>query len=136
PARQSLRGSVHRHRRRHGPDAGTEACPMTTTTSSPAPGGAADERESLAARLLRTLLTQRLALLAVLIAVVLAVMFSLDAAGRLSASYNFDYMSAVLINAVPLTMLALAELVVILTGRGAIDLSVGSIVSLAGMFFG
>ncbi|MFD1717560.1 ABC transporter permease [Georgenia deserti] len=111
---------------------------MTTTTSSPAPapGGAADERESLAARLLRTLLTQRLALLAVLIAVVLAVMFSLDAAGRLSASYNFDYMSAVLINAVPLTMLALAELVVILTGRGAIDLSVGSIVSLAGMFFG
>ena len=45
-------------------------------------------------------------------------------------------MSATLINAVPLAMLGLAELLVILSGRGGIDLSVGAIVSLAGMVFG
>jgi rhamnose transport system permease protein len=45
-------------------------------------------------------------------------------------------MSASLINAVPLAMLGLAELLVILSGRGGIDLSVGAIVSLAGMIFG
>ena len=33
-------------------------------------------------------------------------------------------------------MLGLAELLVILSGRGGIDLSVGAIVSLAGMVFG
>src|SRR3954466_10779232 len=45
-------------------------------------------------------------------------------------------MSASLINAVPLAMLGLAELLVILSGRGGIDLSVGAIVSLSGMVFG
>jgi ribose transport system permease protein/erythritol transport system permease protein len=45
-------------------------------------------------------------------------------------------MSASLITAVPLAMLGLAELLVILSGRGGIDLSVGAIVSLAGMVFG
>src|SRR3712207_1681554 len=45
-------------------------------------------------------------------------------------------MSSSLINAVPLAMLGLAELLVILSGRGGIDLSVGAIVSLAGMVFG
>ncbi|HEX8871097.1 MAG TPA: ABC transporter permease, partial [Lentzea sp.] len=42
----------------------------------------------------------------------------------------------VLINAVPLAMLGLAELLVILSGKAGIDLSVGAIVSLAGMAFG
>ena len=59
-----------------------------------------------------------------------------DAGGYLTAPYDFDYMSASLINAVPLAMLGLAELLVILSGRGGIDLSVGAIVSLAGMVFG
>ena len=45
-------------------------------------------------------------------------------------------MSSSLITAVPLAMLGLAELLVILSGRGGIDLSVGAIVSLAGMVFG
>ena len=54
----------------------------------------------------------------------------------LTAPYDFDYMSAALINAVPLAMLGFAELFVILSGRGGIDLSVGAIVSLAGMVFG
>jgi ribose/xylose/arabinose/galactoside ABC-type transport system permease subunit len=84
----------------------------------------------------RALLTQRIALLAVLIVVVVAWFFALDAGGYLTATYDFDYMSSSLINAVPLAMLGLAELLVILSGRGGIDLSVGAIVSLAGMVFG
>jgi len=72
----------------------------------------------------------------VLIVVVVAWFFALDAGGYLTATYDFDYMSSSLINAVPLAMLGLAELLVILSGRGGIDLSVGAIVSLAGMVFG
>lgn len=88
------------------------------------------------ARLLKALATQRTVLLAVLLVLVVAVMSILSAAGYMSGDYNPDYMSAALINAVPLAMLALAELVVILSGRGGIDLSVGAIVSLTGMVFG
>jgi ribose/xylose/arabinose/galactoside ABC-type transport system permease subunit len=72
----------------------------------------------------------------VLIVVVVAWFFALDAGDYLTATYDFDYMSSSLINAVPLAMLGLAELLVILSGRGGIDLSVGAIVSLAGMVFG
>ena len=71
-----------------------------------------------------------------LIVVVVVWFFVLDAGGYLTASYDFDYMSSSLITAVPLAMLGLAELLVILSGRGGIDLSVGAIVSLAGMVFG
>ncbi|HWS31217.1 MAG TPA: ABC transporter permease [Actinoplanes sp.] len=85
---------------------------------------------------LKILLTQRIALLAVLIVIVVVTFFINDAGGYLTAPYDFDYMSASLINAVPLAMLGLAELLVILSGRGGIDLSVGAIVSLAGMGFG
>jgi len=109
----------------------------TTTPPAAAPqkeNGAAGE--STGARILRALLTQRIALLAVLIVVVVVWFFVLDAGGYLTAPYDFDYMSASLINAVPLAMLGLAELLVILSGRGGIDLSVGAIVSLAGMIFG
>ena len=112
---------------------------MTTTATPPAPvpqretGSAA---ESTGSRILRALLTQRIALLAVLIVVVVVWFFVLDAGGYLTASYDFDYMSSSLITAVPLAMLGLAELLVILSGRGGIDLSVGAIVSLAGMVFG
>ena len=109
----------------------------TTTPPAAAPQPEAPERgEGLGARLLRGLLTQRIALLVVLIVVVVVWFFMLDAGGYLTAPYDFDYMSASLINAVPLAMLGLAELLVILSGRGGIDLSVGAIVSLAGMVFG
>jgi ribose/xylose/arabinose/galactoside ABC-type transport system permease subunit len=94
------------------------------------------ESEGRGARILRALLTQRIALLAVLIVAVVITFFVQDAGGYLTAPYDFDYMSAALINAVPLAMLGLAELLVILSGRGGIDLSVGAIVSLAGMAFG
>jgi ribose/xylose/arabinose/galactoside ABC-type transport system permease subunit len=112
---------------------------MSTTTAPPSqnPSPSATPRtESTGGRLLRVLLTQRIALLAVLIVVVVVNFMIQDVGGYLTASYDFDYMSASLINAVPLAMLGLAELLVILSGRGGIDLSVGAIVSLAGMFFG
>ena len=108
-------------------------------TSTEAPAGAAQkagEQETFGARLLRAVLTQRIVLLAILVVVVVAVMIALNRLGYLSASYNSDYMAAALINAVPLMMLALAELIVIVSGRGGIDLSVGANVSLTGMVFG
>lgn len=110
--------------------------PVVEGPASPAPASGAASTESLAARLLRALLTQRIALLAVLIVGVVVVFFLLDANGYLTAPYDSDYMASSLINAVPLAMLGLAELLVILSGRGGIDLSVGAIVSLAGMLFG
>ena len=110
---------------------------MTTTPAvqKPAPGPA-QNTESVAARVVRALLTQRIVLLAVLIVVVVVVFFIMDAGSYLTAPYDSDYMASSLINAVPLVMLGLAELLVILSGRGGIDLSVGAIVSLAGMVFG
>jgi ribose/xylose/arabinose/galactoside ABC-type transport system permease subunit len=105
----------------------------TRHRTRPGPGERAEGR---VARVLRALLTQRIALLAALVVVVVVWFFVLDAGGYLTADYDFDYMSATLINAVPLAMLGLAELLVILSGRGGIDLSVGAIVSLAGMVFG
>ncbi|GLY68144.1 ABC transporter permease [Amycolatopsis taiwanensis] len=93
-------------------------------------------RESLPRRLLRMLLTQRIALLVVLIVLVVVWFTVLGSGGYLSAPYDAGYLASTLINAVPLAMLGLAELLVISSGRGGIDLSVGSIVSLAGMTFG
>ena len=92
--------------------------------------------DGVAYRVTKTLLTQRVALLALLIVIVLAVMTSLSLTGALSAPYDADYLAATLITAVPLAMLGLAELWVILSGRGGIDLSVGAIVSLCGIVFG
>jgi len=111
------------------------SAPVIDPATAPAPksGPAA---ESLVSRVVRALLTQRIVLLAVLIVVVVTVFFVMDANDYLTAPYDTDYMASSLINAVPLAMLGLAELLVILSGRGGIDLSVGAIVSLAGMIFG
>ena len=92
--------------------------------------------ESFGSKLLRALLTQRIVLLAILIVLVLVVFSIMSAGDYLTASYDPDYLAQALINAVPLVMLGLAELLVIMSGRGGIDLSVGSIVSLTGMIFG
>lgn len=83
-----------------------------------------------------TLLTQRAALLAVLAILLLIVMSVLDAQGALSGPYNAKYLASSTIALVGLAMLALAQLIVIVSGRGGIDLSVGSMVSLSGVFFG
>lgn len=87
-------------------------------------------------RIWEAILTQRIVLLAVLIVIVVTWLIYLSANGYLSGSYDFDYMSASLIDAVPLALLGFAELVVIVSGRGGIDLSVGAMVSLIGMIFG
>jgi ribose/xylose/arabinose/galactoside ABC-type transport system permease subunit len=86
--------------------------------------------------LLRALLTQRIVLLLVLLLAVIITMTTLSSRNYLSAPYDLSYMSSALISAVPLVMLGLAELLVISSGRGGIDLSVGAIVSLTSMVFG
>lgn len=106
---------------------------MSATTAAESPAAV---KRSIGSRALEALLTQRIVLLAVLIVVLLVVMAVLDATGGLSGSYNSDYLAASLINAVPLAMLGLAQLFVILSGRGGIDLSVGSMVSVTGVAFG
>ena len=113
------------------------------TTTDMRPGQAPDGRggrprdgEGLGAKALRIILTERVALLAILLAVVLIWMKYLDYSGYLVAPYDRSYLASALETMVPLCLLALAELVVIISGRGGIDLSVGSIVSLAGMVFG
>jgi ribose/xylose/arabinose/galactoside ABC-type transport system permease subunit len=93
-------------------------------------------KQALPARLLELLLTNRIALLGVLIVLLLATMTTLDATGQLSGPYNADYLAGSLIGVVPLAMLGLAQLLVILSGKGGIDLSVGSVVSLTGVLFG
>lgn len=109
---------------------------MSAPTISPLTRKDSGDAPRVAQRIVRALLTQRTALLGVLIALVLAVMTALDVGGFLSGSYDADYLSAALISAVPLAMLGLAELIVILSGRGGIDLSVGAVVSVAGVVFG
>ncbi|MCW2637195.1 MAG: putative Ribose transport system permease protein rbsC [Blastococcus sp.] len=86
--------------------------------------------------LLRALLTQRIVLLLVLLLAVVVTFVALSQRNYLSAAYDTSYMATALISAVPLVMLGLAELLVITSGRGGIDLSVGAIVSLTSMVFG
>lgn len=82
------------------------------------------------------ILTQRVLVIAILLVIVVVVMFTLDGLGYMSGAYDADYMASSLISVVPLAMLGLAQLIVIVSGGGAIDLSVGSMVSLVSMVFG
>src|SRR5690606_5089854 len=92
--------------------------------------------EGIAARVLRIALTERIVLLAVLLVVVVVWFRVLGAGGYLVAPYDLRYLGNALELMVPFALLAIAELFVIVSGRGGIDLSVGAIVSLAGMVFG
>ena len=111
---------------------------QTATPARPAPETEreSDRRPSLAARALRALLTQRIVLLGALLLIVVLWMTLLDQGGYLTGAYDSDYLASALVDAVPLCMLALGELVVIVSGRGGIDLSIGAIVSLTSMVFG
>ncbi|HEV7790193.1 MAG TPA: ABC transporter permease [Pseudonocardia sp.] len=113
---------------------------MTTTAPSPSnPAEAADNGGDAPGPLLRAwraILTRRELLLVILLVVVLVWMTALSYGGYLTGPYDPDYLATSLVDAVPLAMLALAELLVIVSGRGGIDLSIGSIVSLTGMVFG
>jgi len=100
------------------------------------PQGGKDEGSGVGARMLRSVLTQREMLLVILTVGVLIWLTSLSYGGYLTGDYNADYLAASSISAVPLAMLALAELIVIVSGRGGIDLSIGAQVALSGMIFG
>jgi ribose/xylose/arabinose/galactoside ABC-type transport system permease subunit len=108
------------------------------TTGTQAPETQAPSRAGRGAlgSLLRNLLVDRVALLVVLLVVLLAWMFALSAGGFLVAPYDLSYMASALESMVPLAILGLAQLLVIVSGRGGIDLSVGAMVSLVGMLFG
>ncbi|GEK79228.1 ABC transporter permease [Agrococcus baldri] len=80
-------------------------------------------------------LKDRTVLLLVLIVVLVVAMTILDAVGVTRAEFNSDYLASSLIAYVPLALLGIAQLFVITSGRGGIDLSVGSMVSLAGIVF-
>lgn len=114
---------------------------MTTTPEappqSPAPQETAEDRNpGAASRILKAVLTQRELMLVILIIVVVVWMGLLSRGGYLTGPYNSDYLASSMVDAVPLAMLAVAELLVIVSGRGGIDLSIGSIVSLTSMMFG
>jgi ribose/xylose/arabinose/galactoside ABC-type transport system permease subunit len=112
---------------------------MTTTTTTTTPSAPAPQdprRQGRARRLLDLVLSERVPLLAVLLVVVVIYFFLMGQNGYLVAPYDSDYLFSALDTLVPLCLLAFAELVVIVSGRGGIDLSVGSIVSLSGMAFG
>jgi ribose transport system permease protein/erythritol transport system permease protein len=115
----------------------TSTAPSTKNDPSPgAPENGSSDSPGPLRRALRAVLTRRELLLVILLVVVLVWMTSLGYGGYLTGPYDPDYLAAALVDAVPLAMLALAELLVIVSGRGGIDLSIGSIVSLTGMVFG
>jgi len=111
---------------------------QTTTKKSASPQPKASKPAVVAGiqRFGVTLLTQRTALLSVLTVLLLLVMSIMAAQGSLSGPYDVKYLASSTIALVGLAMLALAQLIVIVSGRGGIDLSVGSMVSLSGVFFG
>ncbi len=80
---------------------------------------------------LRFLLIERWVLLVILLGGLIA----FDGA-RVQDFLTYDNLAGSTAFAVEVGILALAQLLVIVTGRGAIDLSVGSAVSLASVFFG
>jgi rhamnose transport system permease protein len=82
------------------------------------------------------LVTDRVSLLVILLVVLVGWMSVLGANGYLVAPYDVSYLASSLESVVPLCILGLAELMVIVSGRGGIDLSVGAMVSLVGMVFG
>jgi ribose/xylose/arabinose/galactoside ABC-type transport system permease subunit len=80
---------------------------------------------------LRLLLVERTALLVILLGGLIAFY-----ASTAEDFFTFSNLAGSTSFGVEVGILALAELIVIVTGRGAIDLSVGSAVSLASVFFG
>ncbi|MFL6051785.1 MAG: ABC transporter permease [Actinoallomurus sp.] len=98
---------------------------MNVVTTSPTRGG------NLFVRALRRVLVDRTLLLAVLL--VLVVLFF---GARVPYFLTYSNLAGSTAYAVEVGLLALAELIVIVSGRGGIDLSVGSMVSMASMILG
>jgi ribose transport system permease protein/erythritol transport system permease protein len=80
--------------------------------------------------------TNRLILLTCLIVILVVTMAILSGAGQTAGPFNATYLASVGIQIVPMAMLAMAELVVIASGAGGIDLSIGSMLTVSGMVFG
>ena len=91
---------------------------------------------SAVAKVWRRLLSDRVLLLGAMIVLLILYATVMDAAGLLIAPFTVGYLSTSLISMVPLALLALAETIVIISGKSGIDLSVGGVVSLSGMLFG
>lgn len=108
---------------------------MTSQTHAPQ-SNKREEKENLIKVVFERLITDRVWLLTAMIVVLILLAAILDGLGLLVAPFTVQYLSVSLISLVPLALLALAELFVILSGRSGIDLSVGGVVSIAGMFFG
>jgi ribose/xylose/arabinose/galactoside ABC-type transport system permease subunit len=108
----------------------------TTPATSSDSGRQEPRRQGPVRRAVGLVLAERVPLLAVLLVAVVGYFYMLGQQGYLVGPYDSDYLFAALDTLVPLCLLAFAELVVIVSGRGGIDLSVGSIVSLSGMAFG
>lgn len=110
---------------------------MTIKGAAAGNGTAAGERrDGILVRALRALLADRVMLLCALLVVMLVWMELLSAGGYLTAPYDASYLASTLDQFVPLGLLGLAQFAVLVSGRGGIDLSVGSMVGLAGMVFG
>jgi ribose/xylose/arabinose/galactoside ABC-type transport system permease subunit len=109
---------------------------VTTDTQTPGTEAPSRAGRPSAGSMARALLEDRVALLVVLLVVLLGWFFALSAGGYLVAPYDLSYMASALESMVPLAILGLAQLLVIVSGRGGIDLSVGAMVSLVGMVFG
>jgi ribose/xylose/arabinose/galactoside ABC-type transport system permease subunit len=109
---------------------------VTTDTQAPETQAPARAGRPSVGSLLRSVLEDRVALLIILLVVMLAWFFALSSGGYLVAPYDLSYMASALESMVPLAILGLAQLLVIVSGRGGIDLSVGAMVSLVGMLFG
>ena len=109
---------------------------ITTSTEQGEAPTASPRAASVLAAIGRRLLTDRVLLLAVLIAALILTATVLDASAALVAPFTLSYLSVSLISFVPLALLALAQTIVILSGKSGIDLSVGGVVSLGGMIFG
>ena len=109
---------------------------MTTDTQTPDTQAPSRVGRPSLGSMARSLLVDRVALLVILLVVLLVWFFALSAGGYLVAPYDLSYMASALESTVPLAILGLAQLVVIVSGRGGIDLSVGAMVSLVGMTFG
>jgi len=113
--------------------------PSTQTIKTVSSKHAGNSRSPIVRGLARfgvTLLTQRAALLSILLVGLIITMTVMDTLDMLSGPYDAKYLASSTIALVGLAMLALAQLIVIVSGRGGIDLSVGSMVSLSGVFFG
>lgn len=106
--------------------------PQTMTATSPR----RNDNRSIVSRWIEAILTRREVLLVILIIVMMAWMVGLSFGGYMTGPFDIDYIASSLVDAAPIAMLALAQLLVMASGRGGIDLSVGAIVSFTSMAFG